>query len=199
MFLAQIQWFKAIYQSDIPRLDIIFKHYPNALLWQNTEDQFHTLIQIATKNALLKVFQFGIDSGADIRQKDFWGDTPLILAARQDDTQMLYEILKHLPAEFIDDYSSKGGRTALWTAIAYERYENLKLLLRAGACMHLLAPQAKHGLKQSILEWALTNNSDHQHSEIVQWLLSQSQSEKEKLTLENSTPLIDQKRNQKRL
>lgn len=72
-----------------------------------------------------------VNSGADVNLTDDRGESPLMLAVRDEDTEMIQTLISK--GADVNHRVSGGSYSPLITTIMFDRVENAKLLLEAGA------------------------------------------------------------------
>ncbi len=99
------------------------------------DDEEDSLIMMAIRSDLLKVVEELVAKGVSLADVNEEGETCVFIAAGRDEPDMLDFILKHGGNEMIDLRSS--GDTPLSWAVKCAKIENVKLLVEAGADVHL--------------------------------------------------------------
>lgn len=116
----------AAYSGNLEMCELLLKAGANV----NGKGTFSTSLQTASRYNHPEIVKLLLDHGADLEQKDYEGNTPLILAASQGNMEIVKMLLAHGAAI---QAKNNGGWTALMQAALFGRTKTLKFLLENGA------------------------------------------------------------------
>ncbi|MBT0606713.1 ankyrin repeat domain-containing protein [Aequorivita echinoideorum] len=95
-----------------------------------TKDGYTPLHRLAYGNSDKAIFEFFLEAGADVNQKDADGNTPFLNAASRNNLEMVQLLSKN-----VKDYNAKNekGQTALLLAVQRNNPEVVEFLLQKGS------------------------------------------------------------------